>query len=271
MLIGDGGYVLIFLLATFIARKKLPKAPGEPFFLMYVLGGATLIWGALTGTWFGAETIAKLPFLNSLVIQQINSFATGNQNFIIYICFLIGSVHLTIAHLMKAIRIINSPKALGDIGWIAIVWGMFFAAGTLVIDKPFPSFGGILLGAGILFVLVFANYQKNVLKGILATLVDLPLSVISSFSDVVSYLRLFAVGYATVVLASTFNDMALGSGINSVLAGIMAVVILVLGHTLNIILGMMAVVVHGIRLNMLEFSGHLGMQWSGKKYEPFKD
>jgi V/A-type H+-transporting ATPase subunit I len=104
-----------------------------------------------------------------------------------------------------------------------------------------------------------------------ATLVELPLSVIGSFSDVVSYLRLFAVGYASVVLSSTFNDMALAGGINSIIGGLGAALILFLGHTLNIILGMMAVVVHGIRLNMLEFSGHLGMQWSGKKYDPFSE
>jgi V/A-type H+-transporting ATPase subunit I len=100
---------------------------------------------------------------------------------------------------------------------------------------------------------------------------ELPLGVISSFSDIVSYLRLFAVGFATVVVAESFNNMALGGGISGVLSGIAAVLILFLGHTLNILLGCMAVIVHGIRLNMLEFSGHLGMQWSGKKYEPFCD
>jgi V/A-type H+-transporting ATPase subunit I len=63
--------------------------------------------------------------------------------------------------------------------------------------------------------------------------------------------------------------MALAGGINNILVGLGAAFILFLGHTLNVLLAMMAVVVHGIRLNMLEFSGHLGMQWSGKKYEPF--
>jgi V/A-type H+-transporting ATPase subunit I len=87
---------------------------------------------------------------------------------------------------------------------------------------------------------------------------------------VVSYLRLFAVGYATVVLATTFNGMA-AEGAHGFVGGLMAALILFAGHALNIILAMMAVVVHGIRLNMLEFSGHLGMQWSGKKYDPFSE
>lgn len=271
MLIGDAGYGIVFVLVTFLARRKLPKAPGEPFFLMYLLGGATIVWGAITGTWFGAEGIAKLPVFSSLVIPKINSFSSESQNVIIYMCFLIGAIQLTIAHLMKAVRMINSPRMISDLGWAGIIWGMFFAAGTFVLDKPFPPFAGIALAAGIIAVLIFENFQKNIIKGMMETLMNLPLSVIGSFSDVVSYLRLFAVGYASVVLASTFNNMAIGDGISSVAGGIMAALILFLGHTLNIVLGMMAVIVHGIRLNMLEFSGHLDMQWSGKKYEPFKE
>ena len=172
---------------------------------------------------------------------------------------------------MKAFRVINSVKALGDVGWIMIVWGMFFAAGKLVVDRPFPIFAGYLLIGGMILVLVFSNPQKNMFKGMLSTLTSLPLSVIGAFSDVVSYLRLFAVGYASVVLASTFNNMALADGVGNIFAGVGAAIILLFGHTLNILLCMMAVVVHGIRLNMLEFSGHLGMQWSGKKYEPFRE
>ncbi|MFH1569084.1 MAG: V-type ATP synthase subunit I, partial [Gemmatimonadota bacterium] len=57
---------------------------------------------------------------------------------------------------------------------------------------------------------------------------------------------------------------------DGVLSGFIGAVVLFLGHGLNIILGAMAVIVHGIRLNMLEFSGHLGMQWSGRPYKPFK-
>jgi V/A-type H+-transporting ATPase subunit I len=118
--------------------------------------------------------------------------------------------------------------------------------------------------------LFFTNINKGFFKGALATITDLPLSVIGSFSDIVSYLRLFAVGYASVVVSQSFNNMAVGAGIDSVLGGLMAAVILFFGHALNIILCFMAVIVHGIRLNMLEFSGQLGMQWSGKEYDPFR-
>ncbi|MFQ5951859.1 MAG: hypothetical protein ACE5JK_00420, partial [Candidatus Omnitrophota bacterium] len=152
MLVGDAGYGAIFILTTFLARKKFKKAPYEPFFLMYLLGGATMAWGAITGTWFGAERIARLPIFDNLVIGRISSFAGDNQNFIIYLCFLIGAVHLTIARMMRAFRVINSVKALSEFGWALIVWGMFFAAGKCVIANPFPAFAGWFLIGGMALV-----------------------------------------------------------------------------------------------------------------------
>ena len=270
MLIGDAGYGALFLIITFLVRRKFKKLPKEPFFLMYLLSGATIIWGAITGTWFGIEQITQIPFFKALVIPEINSFSAYSQNVIIFTCFVIGAIHLTLARLLRAIRFINSPVALAEVGWICILWGMFFAAGKFVLGRSFPPVAGGVLFFGILLVLFFTNIRKGFLKGALTTLTDLPLSVIGSFSDIVSYLRLFAVGYASVVVAQSFNNMAIGDGVNSILGGLIAAVILFFGHTLNIILGFMAIIVHGIRLNMLEFSGQLGMQWSGKDYDPFR-
>jgi len=271
MLIGDAGYGTLFFVITFIARRKFKKTPPQPFFLMYVLSFATILWGAVTGTWFGAEEFARLPLLNSFIIQDISSFADNNQNLMIFICFTIGVIHLSIAHLILGFRYINSLKALAELGWIFVLWGLYFLAGVLVIARPFPDFAAYLLIAGIGLVILFSNPQRNILKGIGASLIDAPLKIISSFGDVVSYLRLFAVGYASVVLAGTFNDMAASVGFNSIITSLVAALILFLGHGLNIILGFMAVIVHGIRLNMLEFSGQMGMEWSGKEYAPFKE
>jgi V/A-type H+-transporting ATPase subunit I len=271
MLIGDAGYGIIFLTTTLYARKRFPKAPSEPFFLIGVLSVATIIWGAITGTWFGCEKIAQLPVFKAIVVSKISSASATNQNFMMGLCFVIGVIHLTIAHAKLALSLINSLKALAQLGWICILWGVFFVANSLVLGSHLNGASLWLLSAGLILAILFSNPQKNMLKGALISLGNLPLSVISSFSDIVSYLRLFAVGYASAIVASSFNDMALASGINSVVAGFSAALILVLGHTLNITLGFMAVIVHGMRLNMLEFSGHLGMEWSGKEYKPFKE
>lgn len=271
LLIGDGGYGLVFLLITYLIRKKAPNFPSEPFILMYVLAFSTIIWGAVSGTWFGFEKIAQLPFLKSMVVDRVNSFVDGNQSFMMQICFLIGAVHLTIAHGTIALRIINSLKALAQLGWILIIWSMFFMAGKLVLGKDLPAHLGLIFSSGIGLVLLFSSGQRNILKGIGVTLGELPLKVIGSFSDIISYLRLFAVGYASVAVASSFNNMALRIGFSNIWGGLICAFIIFLGHGLNIVLGLMAVIVHGIRLNMLEFSSHLGMQWSGIEYRPFKE
>jgi V/A-type H+-transporting ATPase subunit I len=104
------------------------------------------------------------------------------------------------------------------------------------------------------------------------------LGTVSVFADIVSYIRLWAVGLAGLAFSQTVNGMASGmlggpSGflIGFVLKLIIAAVILVAAHALNFMLTVLSVIVHGIRLNMLEFSGHLGMEWSGYKYDPLKE
>jgi V/A-type H+-transporting ATPase subunit I len=271
MLVGDAGYGLVFLLGTLYLGKKKKDASRDFLNLMYVLSFSTIIWGLLSGTWFGSKTLAQLPFLKIFIIDQLDSFGEQSQSFVMQFSFIVGVVHLSVARLLAAIKKINSMPALAEIGWILILWAVYFAANFLVLGKEMPGFAMWLLLIGVVVVLLFANFQKNILKGILLSLSNLPLDVISSFSDVVSYIRLFAVGFATVIVASSFNSMAVGSGIDNVLSGIIAAVVLFLGHTLNIALCGMSVLVHGVRLNMLEFSGHVGVQWTGKPYKPFKE
>ncbi|MFH1380705.1 MAG: hypothetical protein ABIH57_00845, partial [Candidatus Omnitrophota bacterium] len=271
MLIGDAGYGILFLLGTYFASTRFKSTPREPFILFYILSVATIVWGALTGTWFGVEKIARLPFFSIFVIKSIDGFVDANQINIIQLCFTLGVIHLTIARAMLAVRLINSLKAMGQLGWILILWGFYFLAGKLVLNKEMPGFALWFIYAGLGLAVFFTNFnRKNYLKSMLSGLLSLPLNIIGSFSDIVSYLRLFAVGYASITVASSFNKIALDMGLGGFFGSLVFALILLFGHGLNIILGGMAVIVHGIRLNMLEFSGHLGMQWSGVEYKPFK-
>ena len=116
---------------------------------------------------------------------------------------------------------------------------------------------------------IFSGRGKGFLRSALLGVADLPFSVLRSFSDMVSYIRLFAVGYATVVVAVSFNAMAASLASSSWAGVVGAVGILLVGHSLNMLLALMAVMVHGIRLNVLEFSTHLEMGWTGIPYRPF--
>ncbi|MDD5539884.1 MAG: hypothetical protein PHG61_04235 [Candidatus Marinimicrobia bacterium] len=275
ILVGDAGYGVLFLMLAIFFRRKYKNAPREPFWLVYVLSGALIIWGSITGTWFGFETVARLPLFSSLVIEQVATFSKDTAQvtrFMMFFTFLIGAIHLSIGHILNGLKKINSLQALAQVGWVGVVWGMFFLAGQLVLSKPMPGFALYILLGGAVIIACFDNYLKgHFWKGLGATIGNLPLSIISAFGDVVSYLRLFAVGMAGAVVEVSFNNMAIGDGVDNLLKGIIAVLIIIFGHGLNIVLCMMSVIVHGIRLNMLEFSGHLGMQWTGQKYEPFRE
>lgn len=267
ILIGDAGYGTVFLAATFFAQNKLKKkvADQSPFILMYVLSACALFWGGITGTIFGT-------LLFSHVIKPPVAWLTEVKN-VQLICFFIGAVHLSIAHtwrlLMKAPAVF---AMLAELGWIIILWGAFFMANSMVIGTSL--FGIDLQKALIIFgaggALVVADIISRPKDGIFIGLVLSFFSCISAFTDVVSYIRLFAVGLAGVAVADAFNQMALSVGFNNFAAGLITSVILVAGHIFNIVLCGFGILVHGLRLNVLEFSGHLGLEWSGFKYEPFK-
>ena len=273
MLIGDAGYGIILFVITLVARLAMPRRPGGVFSLLFVLSTVTIVWGALSGTWFGVEALARHPLLSRIVIPQIASFGVENTKKVMFLCFLIGAVHLSIARLINFIRGLPKLVAFSELGWLSILWGMFFVTRYIVLQEALNPVGIWLVAAGILLVVVFGEQRGKFFKGVALGLVRLPLSLldsIGSFSNIVSYVRLFAVGLATVAVATNFNSMAeeVGFGIPS---GLISAFILFFGHTLNIIMGAMSVIVHGVRLNMLEFSGQLGMEWTGMPYKPFEE
>ena len=137
----------------------------------------------------------------------------------------------------------------------------FFVLGDPFVGTRYPY----LLAVGGVFAVLFAAPDRNPLKMLGLGLANFPLSAISTFGDTVSYVRLMAIGLAGSALAVAFNDMTAG------LPWPAAVPILIVGHGLNVALTIVALFAHGVRLNMLEFSNNLGMQWSGYPYEPFSN
>lgn len=261
ILIGDAGYGLIFLVGTRLARRKFRAAPPEPFALLTLTSVCTIGWGMITGSYFGAATLP--PVLEGLKIPWL----LKQENFM-SMCFMIGAVHLTIAHLWNIIRMFPGPLFLAQAGWIGMTWTMYFVAHMLVLGQPMPAWVPWMAIAGAALILLFMTPPSK-LKEEWFNHVMFPLNVVSNFVDVVSYIRLFAVGFASLAVAQSFNSMALAGGISGPVSGLIAALILFFGHALNVVLGAMGVLVHGVRLNTLEFSSHLGVQWSGHAYAPF--
>ena len=268
MLIGDAGYGALILAGVLLARRKWPLAPAQPFRLLRTVAIATMAWGAITGTWFAIPSLPAV--LDAVRIEWLaGSDKLATTRHVMLLCFFVGAAHLTIAHVWAALRLGRSLAALAQFGWIATTWCMFFVARTMVLGEPFPGAMFPITIGGIAAIVLFMTPLKQ-LKDEWFNHVMLPLSLVSNFVDVVSYLRLFAVGTAGVAVASAFNDMAArigaGGGMNLLVAALVAI----FGHTLNLLLCAMGVLVHGVRLNTLEFSAHLGMQWSGVPYRPLR-
>ena len=268
ILIGDAGYGLAYILLTLLLTiwlhktMKLNKEKKTIVSLFFLLGSCAIVWGLLTGTFFGQGWLTPL-------VPQLN-----NPNVMQTFCFFLGAFHLSIAHSWRAYLKFPSLTALADIGWICVLWTAFFLARTLILGDAFPPFGIWLVAAGVILVILFTNPRAHTMfRGIGEGLGAVALSFMNNITDVISYIRLFAVGLATLAIAETTNMLAsdasgFGNGVVALMAG---VVILIIGHGLNIILGPMSVLVHGVRLNVLEFSGHANVTWSGVTFEPLKE
>jgi V/A-type H+-transporting ATPase subunit I len=303
IIFGDGGYGLIICAVALvpIIKALASKKKVSPMFLLVGLFGlSTVLWGTLTCTWFGLSPEQLPTWLKSLSVPVIsNVYAdkiwypfwtqgtaglTTAQNLQIF-CFTLALIQLTVAHIKGVKRNRRSIKLLGDIGSILQLLGIYYLVLSLVVNAQVFSFslvlGGIpvgtvaiiLIGIGFVLSFVFSNYEGSVVKSILASLkniVSVLLGVVNVFSDIVSYIRLWAVGLAGAAISATVNELA-GPLLGNFMFVVLAIVLLVFGHGLNMILNILSVIVHGIRLNTLEFSSHLDMSWSGHKFKPFEE
>ncbi len=273
MLIGDAGYGSLLCITALLCIYQ-GKMQRDPFILLLLLSMATMIWGALTGTWFGIAGLEQTALFSVFTLPSLTTSDPRSAVFVMQICFVIGAIQLIIAHLWRAVRKFPSLVALADIGWALLVGAIYFLSIFLVINRPMPPLAFGLFICGMILVILFSKQSDTFSVGAIArALAHSPLTLLSginTLSDLISYIRLFAVGIATREVALTVNHLALNMGFETILSTMATLTILLVGHGLNMILGAMAILVHGVRLNLLEFSRHLGINWSGIHYNPFK-
>lgn len=308
MIFGDGGYGLLIVLIALI-MKATSKKPNALSSLMLLLGVATVLWGCVTCTWFGLTPRQLPQWLIALSIPQIsNAYSdttwlpfwsndvskgvlTSAQNLQIF-CFTLAFLQLSVAHIKGIKRNCKSPKLLGELGSMLQLWGMYYVVLSMVVSSSVFGFGEVidlgqffsgapkvpigtvsigLVAFGFALSFIFSNYDGSIGRSILEScknIISVLLGVVNVFSDIVSYIRLWAVGLAGAAISSTVNQMA-GPLLGRAIMFVAFLLLVCFGHGLNMILNLLSVIVHGVRLNTLEFSTHLGMSWSGFKYSPF--
>lgn len=263
MLVGDAVYGLLFLGLTVLIHKKWKAAPPSLAPLLAILSISTIVWGMLSGSYLGIEALPG-------PLRQLKLDMLTDTKKIEHICFLLGAVQMSLAHAWCLARNPRSITALAQLGWIGSCWMMYSLAENLILGKPYLP--GIFWIFGVSVFLIFAfTVPFNKLKTEYQSLMNVPFSIIGNFGDTISYLRLYLVGSSSVVLIKAFNEIAFGGDAPMTLGrGLAGALIIFLVHILNILLSALSVLVHGVRLNALEFSSHLGIQWLGRLYKPFR-
>ena len=283
---GDAGYGLLMVLFGFLLKKKLSKNLAGMMNLVITLGIFTTVMGALLGTFFG---MSLLEFTG--IPQSIREFIiAGNVEVMgatydkqMLLALGIGVLHISIAMTVKAINstvFFGFKESLSAWGWWLVVVGGVIV-GTLTFLSVIPA--GIskwvfiaVGGVGALGIYVLNNLRRNILVNIGAGLWDTYNMASGLLGDILSYIRLFALGLAGGMLGATFNSLALmvvdgAEGFGSVIGWIGFGLIILVGHTLNIAMSCLSAFVHPLRLTFVEYFKNAGYDGKGEEYKPFKN
>ena len=267
--LGDTGYGLLMIVALPIFTKLFQLInPNFSKWLVVLFGASTMLCGLLSGTFFGFNMYdLDIPF-----VQKMKEILYTDNSTMFTVSLCIGVVQILFGMAIKAVNLsiqCGVKYALGTIGWLVllITVGVSVLAGF---EFSNPVVMGILIAAAVL-IFLFNSPGKNPLLNIGLGLWDTYNMATGLLGDVLSYVRLFALGLSGGILANVFNSMAVGMAPDNKVAGfIVMVLIFVIGHALNIFMNILGAIVHPMRLTFVEFFKNSGYTDGGTEYKPFK-
>ena len=266
--LGDAGYGLIFVVAAAILHFKLKGSGRDVADLIFWCGLSTVLFGALTGTFFGVE-LAKVPAL----VNIKDMFIAQDKMFTVAIY--VGVVQLIYAMALKAyfaMKRFGWLYGMSTIGWIMTLVATGLAMGMPVSIEGFttssPAYYAIM-GIAAIMMFFMNSPGKNIFANFGSGLWDLYNNVTGFLGDLLSYIRLFALGICSGIIANVFNALALGMSPDIPVVGtIVAILIMVIGHGINLFMGVLGAFVHPLRLTFVEFYKNAGFEDGGRAFEP---
>ncbi len=272
--LGDVGYGLILLLLAIFMRPKMKEGMKSVMTLLIWLGAATIVMGTVSGTFFGYNLLeSKIEWLEKFKVIMLDS----NQLF--YTSLIIGIVQILFGMTVKAIgqvRRYGWPASFSTWGWLILLLGnggtylasKFAGLDPVLTKYMFMGFSAI----GALFVFILNDIKRNPLINVGSGLWDAYNMATGLLGDVLSYIRLFALGISGAVMGFVFNDLAINLSPDfPVVKQLVMVLILLLGHGINIFMSSLSAFVHPMRLTFVEFYKNSGFEGGGKKYKPFSN
>lgn len=272
MILADAGYALVIALITLFYWHKLNKMNAGVWLkpLLFSICLVSFIYGVMVGSYFGASPSPE-TLLAKLKILDINDFKT-----MMSVVLVIGCLHIVAANVMRAWFAKKTQAKIQSLAYAVLVVGVvlsIFADKYTLTPLLYSSFTIIALSILVIMIsasdLPVTNF-KSFIKRLVFGLTEL-MQLSSLFGDILSYLRLFALGLAGASLAVTFNQIArqIAEASPHGFGWVLAILVLILGQSLNFILCLMSAVIHGLRLNYIEF-----FKWSvkeeGHQYDPLK-
>lgn len=281
MCMGDCGYgILLIIIGLLIAKKKLNIAMFEGLGpIITVLGVGTTVVGFFLGTFMGIDLYNAEWMPQALKNVMIKGNVMGYDiQMVLAIC--IGVFHICLAMVVKAIcytKQFGFKENIATWGWLLLVVGGLIVAilGLTVLPENVFKWALIAVGAvSALAIYIFNTPGRNPLINIGAGLWDTYNMATGILGDVLSYIRLYALGLAGGMLGAAFNNLGLmvmgGTTEGATWQWLPFVVILVLGHVLNLAMSALGAFVHPLRLSFVEYFKNAGYEGKGTLYQPFK-
>lgn len=269
---GDAGYGLVIILLGVGLKKKLGKiAP-----LGVTLGIATTIIGVLFHTFFSTDMLewSWIPDVVKKIMVPKEVFGFDGT---MVLAVIVGIVHICLAMIVKTYqhtKVKGFANSLGTWGWTLLIVGGVIVGGLAlmgVMDKEVTKWVVIILGGLSALGIFFLNdLHRNPLLNVGSGLWETYNTATGLLGDVLSYLRLYALGLAGAKLGEAFNAIGLQALGDGGLAWLWFILIVVVGHVLNVAMCILGAFVHPLRLNFLEFFKNSGYEGSGRRYKPLQ-
>ena len=266
--LGDMGYGLLMIVGLPIFTKLFQLInPNFSKWLVVLFGASTILCGTLSGSFFGFSIYdIDIPF-----VQNMKELLYTDNSTMFTVSLCIGVVQILFGMIIKAVNLTiqcGFKNAISTIGWIVLLLTVIVAV-LLKVDFSNPIIIALLAISGI-GIFLLNSPGKNPLLNIGLGLWDTYNMATGLLGDVLSYVRLFALGLSGGILANVFNSMAVGMSPDIPIVGfIVTALIFAIGHALNIFMNILGAIVHPMRLTFVEFFKNAGYEGGGVEYKPF--